>query len=123
MYKTGKLVLLMKIKRNIFVKVWENVQLSSCISCPFLIVTSLSLPPPPPLHCLLKIFYRVVADIAPGEELLLLMKSEDYPHDTMAPDIHGQYHSRHRPRHPHLEIAMEHMPKGPSHLVLVSFPG
>ncbi|XP_059776478.1 histone-lysine N-methyltransferase MECOM isoform X7 [Balaenoptera ricei] len=37
-----------------------------------------------------QIFYRVVADIAPGEELLLLMKSEDYPHDTMAPDIHEE---------------------------------
>ncbi|KAK2090628.1 hypothetical protein P7K49_031885 [Saguinus oedipus] len=35
-----------------------------------------------------QIFYRVVADIAPGEELLLFMKSEDYPHETMAPDIH-----------------------------------
>ncbi|KAM7133086.1 histone-lysine N-methyltransferase MECOM isoform 8-T13 [Molossus nigricans] len=34
-----------------------------------------------------QIFYRVVADIAPGEELLLFMKSEDYPHETMAPDI------------------------------------
>uniref|UniRef100_I3MSA8 MDS1 and EVI1 complex locus n=1 Tax=Ictidomys tridecemlineatus TaxID=43179 RepID=I3MSA8_ICTTR len=37
-----------------------------------------------------QIFYRVVADIAPGEELLLFMKSEDYPHDTMAPDIHEE---------------------------------
>ncbi|XP_061050488.1 histone-lysine N-methyltransferase MECOM isoform X8 [Eubalaena glacialis] len=37
-----------------------------------------------------QIFYRVVADIAPGEELLLLMKSEDYLHDTMAPDIHEE---------------------------------
>lgn len=43
----------------------------------------------PPVFALLKIFYRVVADIAPGEELLLFMKSEDYPHETMAPDIHG----------------------------------
>lgn len=37
----------------------------------------------------LQIFYRVVADIEPGEELLLFMKSEDYSHETMAPDIHG----------------------------------
>ncbi|XP_072816750.1 histone-lysine N-methyltransferase MECOM isoform X11 [Vicugna pacos] len=37
-----------------------------------------------------QIFYRVVADIAPGEELLLFMKSEDYPHETMAPDIHEE---------------------------------
>lgn len=36
-----------------------------------------------------QIFYRVVADIEPGEELLLFMKSEDYSHETMAPDIHG----------------------------------
>ncbi|XP_065799695.1 histone-lysine N-methyltransferase MECOM isoform X11 [Muntiacus reevesi] len=37
-----------------------------------------------------QIFYRVVADIAPGEELLLFMKSEDYSHETMAPDIHEE---------------------------------
>uniref|UniRef100_A0A8C5K7L1 MDS1 and EVI1 complex locus n=1 Tax=Jaculus jaculus TaxID=51337 RepID=A0A8C5K7L1_JACJA len=37
-----------------------------------------------------QIFYRVVTDIAPGEELLLLMKTEDYPHETMAPDIHEE---------------------------------
>ncbi|KAM5335881.1 histone-lysine N-methyltransferase MECOM isoform 8-T11 [Glossophaga mutica] len=37
-----------------------------------------------------QIFYRVVADIEPGEELLLFMKSEDYPHETMAPDIHEE---------------------------------
>ncbi|XP_037697149.1 histone-lysine N-methyltransferase MECOM isoform X8 [Choloepus didactylus] len=37
-----------------------------------------------------QIFYRVVVDIAPGEELLLFMKSEDYPHETMAPDIHEE---------------------------------
>ncbi|XP_048170481.1 histone-lysine N-methyltransferase MECOM isoform X6 [Corvus hawaiiensis] len=37
-----------------------------------------------------QIFYRVVADIEPGEELLLFMKSEDYSHDTMAPDIHEE---------------------------------
>nr|XP_042134853.1 histone-lysine N-methyltransferase MECOM isoform X11 [Peromyscus maniculatus bairdii] len=35
-----------------------------------------------------QIFYRVVADIAPGEELLLFMKSEDDPHEPMAPDLH-----------------------------------
>lgn len=45
-------------------------------------------------HCFLfisfwQIFYRVVADIEPGEELLLFMKSEDYSHEAMAPDIHG----------------------------------
>ncbi|XP_063085083.1 histone-lysine N-methyltransferase MECOM isoform X9 [Cavia porcellus] len=37
-----------------------------------------------------QIFYRVVADIAPGEELVLFMKSEDYPHEPMAPDIHEE---------------------------------
>ncbi|KAM9126954.1 histone-lysine N-methyltransferase MECOM isoform 4-T5 [Pangshura tecta] len=37
-----------------------------------------------------QIFYRVVADIDPGEELLLFMKSEDYSHETMAPDIHEE---------------------------------
>ncbi|XP_051041814.1 histone-lysine N-methyltransferase MECOM isoform X7 [Phodopus roborovskii] len=37
-----------------------------------------------------QIFYRVVADIAPGEELLLFMKSEDDPHEPMAPDIHEE---------------------------------
>lgn len=36
-----------------------------------------------------QIFYRVVADIEPGEELLLFMKSEDYSPEAMAPDIHG----------------------------------
>lgn len=41
------------------------------------------------LFFFLQIFYRVVADIEPGEELLLFMKSEDYSHETMAPDIHG----------------------------------
>ncbi|XP_065413881.1 histone-lysine N-methyltransferase MECOM isoform X10 [Chrysemys picta bellii] len=37
-----------------------------------------------------QIFYRVVSDIDPGEELLLFMKSEDYSHETMAPDIHEE---------------------------------
>ncbi|XP_013374075.1 PREDICTED: MDS1 and EVI1 complex locus protein EVI1 isoform X6 [Chinchilla lanigera] len=37
-----------------------------------------------------QVFYRAVSDIAPGEELLLLMKSEDYPQETMAPDIHEE---------------------------------
>ncbi|XP_053314481.1 histone-lysine N-methyltransferase MECOM isoform X1 [Spea bombifrons] len=37
-----------------------------------------------------QIFYRAVADINPGEELLLFMKSEDYSHATMAPDIHEE---------------------------------
>ncbi|XP_023573527.1 MDS1 and EVI1 complex locus protein EVI1 isoform X12 [Octodon degus] len=37
-----------------------------------------------------QIFYRVITDIAPGEELLLFMKSEDYPHEAMAPDIHEE---------------------------------
>ncbi|XP_076197515.1 histone-lysine N-methyltransferase MECOM isoform X7 [Aptenodytes patagonicus] len=37
-----------------------------------------------------QIFYRVVADIEPGEELLLFMKSEGYSHETMAPDIHEE---------------------------------
>uniref|UniRef100_A0A4X2L5U4 MDS1 and EVI1 complex locus n=2 Tax=Vombatus ursinus TaxID=29139 RepID=A0A4X2L5U4_VOMUR len=37
-----------------------------------------------------EIFYRVVTDIEPGEELLLYMKSEEYSHETMAPDIHEE---------------------------------
>ncbi|KAM8953493.1 histone-lysine N-methyltransferase MECOM isoform 3-T3 [Pelodytes ibericus] len=37
-----------------------------------------------------QIFYRAVTDIDPGEELLLFMKSEDYSHATMAPDIHEE---------------------------------
>ncbi|XP_036350835.2 histone-lysine N-methyltransferase MECOM isoform X9 [Ochotona princeps] len=37
-----------------------------------------------------QIFYRAVVEIAPGEELLLFMKSEDYPHEAMAPDIHEE---------------------------------
>ncbi|EGW05115.1 Ecotropic virus integration site 1 protein [Cricetulus griseus] len=41
-----------------------------------------------------QIFYRVVADIAPGEELLLFMKSEDDPHEPMAPDIHEERQHR-----------------------------
>lgn len=32
----------------------------------------------------------MVKDTEPGEELLLFMKTEDYSHETMAPDIHGQ---------------------------------
>uniref|UniRef100_A0A8C0F7G7 MDS1 and EVI1 complex locus n=1 Tax=Bubo bubo TaxID=30461 RepID=A0A8C0F7G7_BUBBB len=45
---------------------------------------------PPVARGYLCIFYRVVADIEPGEELLLFMKSEDYSHETMAPDIHEE---------------------------------
>ncbi|XP_075807184.1 histone-lysine N-methyltransferase MECOM isoform X9 [Microtus pennsylvanicus] len=41
-----------------------------------------------------QIFYRVVADIAPGEELLLFMKSEEDPHEPMAPDIHEERQRR-----------------------------
>ncbi|XP_055966720.1 histone-lysine N-methyltransferase MECOM isoform X4 [Sorex fumeus] len=37
-----------------------------------------------------QVFYRAVTDVAPGEELLLSMKSDDYPHGTMAPDIHEE---------------------------------
>ncbi|XP_051839096.1 histone-lysine N-methyltransferase MECOM isoform X1 [Antechinus flavipes] len=37
-----------------------------------------------------QIFYRVVTDIEPGEELLLYMKSEEYSHEAMAPDIHEE---------------------------------
>lgn len=37
-----------------------------------------------------QVFYRVVADIEPGEELLLYMKSENFPHEIMAPDIHEE---------------------------------
>nr|XP_048285879.1 histone-lysine N-methyltransferase MECOM isoform X11 [Myodes glareolus] len=42
-----------------------------------------------------QIFYRVVTDIAPGEELLLFMKSEEDPHEPMAPDIHGECGAQH----------------------------
>lgn len=86
MYKTGSRTFFDENEKEYFVEIWGNEQLSSCISCPFLTVTSLSLSH---VRCLLKIFYRVVTDIAPGEELLLFMKSEDYSHETMAPDIHG----------------------------------
>ncbi|KAM9315581.1 histone-lysine N-methyltransferase MECOM [Gastrophryne carolinensis] len=41
-----------------------------------------------------QIFYKVVADIEPSEELLLFMKSDDYTHATMAPDIHDECHYR-----------------------------
>ncbi|XP_066477039.1 histone-lysine N-methyltransferase MECOM isoform X6 [Tiliqua scincoides] len=37
-----------------------------------------------------QIYYRVVRDTEPGEELLLFMKTEDYSHETMAPDIHEE---------------------------------
>ncbi|XP_060130379.1 histone-lysine N-methyltransferase MECOM isoform X16 [Zootoca vivipara] len=37
-----------------------------------------------------QIYYRVVKDIEAGEELLLFMKTEDYLHDPMAPDIHEE---------------------------------
>lgn len=66
---------------------WENVQILVHI-LPFLNI-HFFLSSHPTLSGVLKIFYRVVTDIAPGEELLLFMKSEDYPHETMAPDIHG----------------------------------
>ncbi|XP_076001691.1 histone-lysine N-methyltransferase MECOM isoform X2 [Genypterus blacodes] len=41
-----------------------------------------------------QIFYKVTREIFPGEELLLLMKAEEYSCDAMAPDIHEerQYH-------------------------------
>lgn len=118
MYKTGSRSSFDENEKEYFVKIWGNEQLSSCISCPFLTFTSLSLSH---VRCLLKIFYRVVADIAPGEELLLFMKSEDYSHETMAPDIHGQYHSPCRPPHPHLEIVMEPV-KGSITLGVCQFP-
>ncbi|XP_062901576.1 histone-lysine N-methyltransferase MECOM isoform X5 [Mobula hypostoma] len=34
-----------------------------------------------------QIFYRIIRDISPGEELLVLMKSGGYPQETMAPEI------------------------------------
>ncbi|XP_040929370.1 histone-lysine N-methyltransferase MECOM isoform X5 [Betta splendens] len=37
-----------------------------------------------------QIFYRVIREIVPGEELLLFMKAEEYSCDTMAPDIHEE---------------------------------
>ncbi|XP_062832815.1 histone-lysine N-methyltransferase MECOM isoform X9 [Anolis carolinensis] len=37
-----------------------------------------------------QIYYRVVREIEAGEELLLFMKTEDYLHETMAPDIHEE---------------------------------
>ncbi|KAG8136133.1 hypothetical protein E2320_009101, partial [Naja naja] len=36
------------------------------------------------------IYYRVVRDIEAGEELLLFMKTDDYLHEEMAPDIHEE---------------------------------
>lgn len=43
--------------------------------------------------CVLQIFYKVTREIFPGEELLLFMKAEEFPCDTMAPDIHGAHHT------------------------------
>ncbi|XP_072427980.1 histone-lysine N-methyltransferase MECOM isoform X8 [Chiloscyllium punctatum] len=37
-----------------------------------------------------QIFYRIIRDISPGEELLVLMKSEGYSQETMAPEIHEE---------------------------------
>ncbi|XP_028274712.1 MDS1 and EVI1 complex locus protein isoform X9 [Parambassis ranga] len=37
-----------------------------------------------------QIFYKVIREIFPGEELLLFMKAEEYSCDTMAPDIHEE---------------------------------
>ncbi|XP_072852279.2 histone-lysine N-methyltransferase MECOM isoform X13 [Pogona vitticeps] len=37
-----------------------------------------------------QIYYRVVRDIEAGEELLLFMKTDEYLHETMAPDIHEE---------------------------------
>nr|XP_033813637.1 histone-lysine N-methyltransferase MECOM isoform X2 [Geotrypetes seraphini] len=37
-----------------------------------------------------QIFYRVVAVVEPGKELLLFMKTEDYLQEPMAPDIHEE---------------------------------
>ncbi|XP_072111198.1 histone-lysine N-methyltransferase MECOM isoform X6 [Mobula birostris] len=34
-----------------------------------------------------QIFYRIIRDISPGEELLVLTKSGGYPQETMAPEI------------------------------------
>lgn len=69
-------------KVNIFLGI-ERTHNDMRILAPALIIQSL----------FLQIFYRVVADIEPGEELLLFMKSEDYTHVTMAPDIHGKLHT------------------------------
>ena len=41
------------------------------------------------LAVFVQISYRVTRDIAPGEELLLYMKSEERSCETMAPEIHG----------------------------------
>ncbi|TRY89674.1 hypothetical protein DNTS_011614 [Danionella cerebrum] len=37
-----------------------------------------------------QIFYRVVREVLPGEEILLFMKAEDFSYDNMAPDIHEE---------------------------------
>ncbi|XP_056612359.1 MDS1 and EVI1 complex locus protein EVI1-A isoform X5 [Triplophysa dalaica] len=37
-----------------------------------------------------QIFYRVVCEVQPGEELLLFMKAEDVSYEAMAPDIHEE---------------------------------
>ncbi|XP_051535679.1 MDS1 and EVI1 complex locus protein EVI1-A-like isoform X11 [Myxocyprinus asiaticus] len=37
-----------------------------------------------------QIFYRVVREVQPGEELLLFMKAEEFSCETMAPDIHEE---------------------------------
>ncbi|KAM8853555.1 histone-lysine N-methyltransferase MECOM isoform 2-T2 [Synchiropus picturatus] len=41
-----------------------------------------------------QIFYQVTQEICPGEELLLLMKAEEFSCDTMAPDIHEERQHR-----------------------------
>ncbi|XP_072330109.1 histone-lysine N-methyltransferase MECOM isoform X6 [Scyliorhinus torazame] len=37
-----------------------------------------------------QIFYRIIRDISPGEELLVLMKSEGYSQEIMAPEMHEE---------------------------------
>ncbi|XP_051963372.1 MDS1 and EVI1 complex locus protein EVI1-A-like isoform X2 [Xyrauchen texanus] len=41
-----------------------------------------------------QIFYRVVREVQPGEELLLFMKAEEFSRETMAPDIHEEHQYR-----------------------------
>ncbi|XP_032887890.1 histone-lysine N-methyltransferase MECOM isoform X8 [Amblyraja radiata] len=41
-----------------------------------------------------QIFYRIIRDVSPGEELLVLMKSGGYPPEIMAPEIHEEHEYR-----------------------------
>ncbi|XP_036414498.1 MDS1 and EVI1 complex locus protein EVI1-A isoform X8 [Colossoma macropomum] len=53
-----------------------------------------------------QIFYRVVREVHPSEELILFMKAEEFSCDTMAPDIHEEREFR-------CEDCEQHFSSGP----------